>query len=126
LLLDTHVVLWAAFDPSALSRRARSAILDPDNDRLVSVASIWEMAIKVGLGKLQLAVPLAELIARQETEAALQILDVRREHALGMQTLPPHHRDPFDRLLVAQCGIEGLALVSSDSRLDAYEVHRIW
>jgi PIN domain nuclease of toxin-antitoxin system len=126
LLLDTHTFLWAASDPAALGRRARALILDPDNDRVLSVASIWELAIKVGLGKLRIATPLSEMVAHQEAEAALEILDVRREHVLGVQTLPPHHRDPFDRLLVAQCRIEQLDLVSADSALDKYGIRRIW
>jgi PIN domain nuclease of toxin-antitoxin system len=84
------------------------------------------MAIKMGLGKLALTTPLSEMVAQQETEAALEILEIRRQHVLGVQTLPPHHRDPFDRLLVAQCRIEGLELVSADAVLDKYGIRRIW
>ena len=92
----------------------------------LSVASIWEMSIKAGLGKLHLTIPIAELIAMQERENELTVLDVRQEHALAVQLLPNHHRDPFDRMLIAQCRIEGLELVSADAVLDKYGVRRMW
>jgi PIN domain nuclease of toxin-antitoxin system len=101
-------------------------LFDPENDLVLSVVSVWEMAIKIGLGKLTTVGPLGELIARQERELALVLLEVRREHALGVQILPPHHKDPFDRLLVSQCRIEGLVLVSADKVFDSYPVERIW
>ena len=126
LLLDTHTFIWATSQPSSFGRRAKAALFDPDNDLVLSVVSIWEMAIKVGLGKLTTAGPLSELVAEQERELRLSLLEVRREHALGVQTLAQHHQDPFDRLLVSQCKIEGLVLVSADKVFDHYPIERIW
>jgi PIN domain nuclease of toxin-antitoxin system len=126
LLLDTHAFVWMCTDPDSLGRRARAAILDRSNELVLSAASVWEMSIKVGLERLRLNAPLTELLAAQARENDLRLLDVRAEHALGVQTLPPHHRDPFDRLLISQCVIEGLELVSADRTLDAYEIRRIW
>lgn len=92
----------------------------------LSVAAIWEMAIKKSLGKLSTAIPLGELIAAQCSAMVVSLLDVRREHALGDEALPLHHRDPFDRLLVAPAVSEGLAIVSRDEVFDRYPVERVW
>ena len=126
LLLDTHAFLWFCADDPSLSAVAKGRIEDARNDRLLSVASIWEMAIKVSLGQLQLSVELTELIARGAEQNGIGILDVTREHAVGVVALPFHHRDPFDRLLVAQAFAEGLTIVGADAAFDGYAVPRIW
>jgi PIN domain nuclease of toxin-antitoxin system len=117
LLLDTHVVLWAA---SAPERLGASADALQAADRLISVASVWELAIKQSLGKVDLGMPVARWIQRAATELAAQILDISAAHAAGVEQLPPVHRDPFDRLLVVQASLEGAVLLTGDSALTAY------
>jgi len=125
-LLDTHTFLWLATGDARLPPDLPHRLADPEVELLLSVASIWEMAIKKSLGKLTTTIPLEELIAAQCEAMAASVLDVRREHALGVATLPFHHRDPFDRLLVAQAVAEGLAIVSRDEAFDGYPVERVW
>ncbi len=125
LLLDTHAFLWFASGSKELSARARRAIENPAHIAYLSVASAWEMAIKLSLGKLTLGVPLDDLIERGVRTGIVE-LAVRRAHVLGVATLPWHHRDPFDRLLVSQALVEGLQLVSADVALDRYPVRRLW
>ncbi len=120
-LLDTHVLLWWLDDPALLSAAARSEIGDGKNSIYVSEAVAWEIAIKKALGKLQ---------AHDDLEAALTAncftaLPVTISHAVGVGTLPPHHRDPFDRLLVVQAMQEGLTLISRDSYVAAYGVPHV-
>jgi PIN domain nuclease of toxin-antitoxin system len=116
LLLDTHVVLWWLDDPALLSTSARTAIADPHNAVLVSAAVAWEIAIKRALGKLT---------APSDFETAIQVsgfqaLPVTVAHALAAGGLPPHHRDPFDRMLIAQSQHEGCTMVSRDASLALY------
>jgi PIN domain nuclease of toxin-antitoxin system len=111
---------------SRLSANARAAIEDLSNDRLFSAASAWEIAIKASLGKLSLSVPFPQLIPGQLDANAIELLPVHPEHLAELLALPLHHRDPFDRLLVAQSIIENASLVSADTALDAYGVQRIW
>jgi PIN domain nuclease of toxin-antitoxin system len=125
-LLDTHTFLWLATGDARLPPDLPHRLADPEVELLLSVASIWEMAIKKSLGKLTTTIPLEKLIAAQCQTMAVSVLDVRREHALGVATLPLHHRDPFDRLLVAQAVVEGLAIVSRDEAFDGYPVERVW
>jgi PIN domain nuclease of toxin-antitoxin system len=126
LLVDTHAFLWFAGGDAKLSPRARRRIEDPAHDRFLSVASIWEMAIELSLGKLSLAISLDTLVEQGAIDNGFSLLDVRREHASGVEHLPFHHRDPFDRLLVCQAMTDGLTLVSNDAALDSYPVQRIW
>lgn len=127
VLLDTHAFLWALTAPERLSRRARSATEDEGNEVLVSAASVWEIAIKAGLGRLEPDVAEIERSLPKEMERhAFQPLPVQMRHALRVATLPPVHRDPFDRLLVAQAIVEDLHLVTSDRELSAYGVRIIW
>ena len=126
LLLDTHTFLWWAFDDPRLSPAARAAIAEADNVCFVSAASAWEMAIKVSLGKLDVGGDLAAFLPQQLAASRLRWLPVDLPHALGVAALPWHHRDPFDRLLVAQTQLEGLTLVSADAALRAYDVPMIW
>jgi PIN domain nuclease of toxin-antitoxin system len=118
LLLDTNVLLWWATEESRLSTSARAAIGDTANWVAVSAASIWELAIKRATGKL----PSADSLAEDVAEYGLQALPVTQEHAWAAGRLPLHHRDPFDRMLVAQAQLEGLTLVTRDRKLARYQV----
>ena len=127
ILLDTHVLLWAAGESHRLGRRARQLIADPVVDGYISDVSVWELAIKLGLGKLTLPVALHPFMVNSYADLGHATpLPIRRLHLLGVEGLPLHHRDPFDRLLISQARHEGMALVSADRRLDAYGVERIW
>jgi PIN domain nuclease of toxin-antitoxin system len=118
LLLDTHVLLWALMDDARLEGAGRDALLDGRNRVLVSAASAWEMAIKTSLGRL--AAP-DDLVA-QLAAARFEPLEVTFQHALHVGSLPAHHGDPFDRMLVSQAIVEGLILVTADRTLARYEV----
>jgi PIN domain nuclease of toxin-antitoxin system len=118
LLLDTHALLWSLGRPESLSLDARRAIEDGENDVFVSPASPWEVAIKRAAGKLEATGDLADEIEA----AAFVALPITTEHAILAGTLPPHHRDPFDRMLIAQARIEGLIIVSRDPRFEPYGV----
>ena len=126
LLLDTHTLLWFVEDAAALSDRARAAIEDLDNTPAYSIASVWEMAIKVGLGKLAMSRPLYPEFARLLQERGFQQLAISYRHASEVARLPRHHRDPFDRLLIAQASVENLPIVSVDEAFDDYAVTRLW
>lgn len=126
LLLDTHAFLWFALDDPKLSSAARSAITDPNNELLISPATYWEIGIKVSLRKYSLAVDLGEFLERQTRAIGLSTLPITVAHAARVAVLPFHHRDPFDRLLAAQCLVEGVAIVSADEVFDAYALPRIW
>jgi PIN domain nuclease of toxin-antitoxin system len=116
LLLDTHALLWALAQPERLSGEARAAIADARNAVFVSAASSWEIEIKTALGKLRTPPDLEA----QLTERRFLELPIRLKHALALRRLPLHHRDPFDRMLVAQAMVEGLTLVTSDEQVLAY------
>ncbi len=126
LLLDTQVFLWLDSEPDNLSAAAKTACSDTGNTLWLSVASTWEMQIKIGLGKLRLRGTLAETIASQQTANGLQILPVQLAHALALENLPRHHKDPFDRLLIAQAQCETWELVSADAEFKRYPVRVIW
>ena len=126
VLLDTHALLWFLSDDPQLSQAAKTSIEDPGNRKLVSVASCWEIAIKAGLGKLKLGEPAATLLAREIPDNSFELLSVSLSHATAVESLPPHHKDPFDRLMVVQALAEGTPLVSHDSSLDSYGIVRIW
>jgi PIN domain nuclease of toxin-antitoxin system len=126
LLLDTHAFLWFAWDDPKLSRRANDLIEDGANQILVSAASVWEIAIKVGTGKLVLAKPLDHFLDEHFARNEFEVLPVERRHAAHIAALPLHHRDPFDRMLVAQSIVEAMPLVSADPALDAYGITRLW
>jgi len=126
LLLDTHTFIWAATLDERLSSKAKTLLLDSDNELLLSTASIWEMAIKTSLGKLILKQPIEQTINEQIQINGLQILNIESAHALAMASLPWHHRDPFDRLLICQGKLEKLIILGRDSVMDAYGVGRIW
>jgi PIN domain nuclease of toxin-antitoxin system len=119
LLLDTHLLLWAAGDPERLSAEARSLIADEANEPLFSAASLWEVAIKSGLGREDFVVD-ARLLRRGLLDNGYGELPVASEHAVAVTLLPPIHRDPFDRLLVAQATVEGIALLTADELVGRY------
>ena len=126
LLLDTHAFLWYIANDRRLSATAAARIADPDTQVRVSVVSAWEIVIKLGTGKLTLDRPLAQLWPESMAANDFAVLDITSEHVLALEGVPPHHRDPFDRLLIAQALTEGFDLVSADSAFAAYPVHRIW
>jgi PIN domain nuclease of toxin-antitoxin system len=126
LLLDTHVFLWFCQDQPALSAAAKALIENPANRKLLSIASCWEIAIKTGLGKLKLGEPSATYIPAALARTGFELLPISVAHATGVEGLPLLHRDPFDRLLVAQAIAERLPIVSGDALLDAYGIIRLW
>lgn len=123
LLLDTHALLWALAAPSRLPPRIAKALRDPSNTVFVSAASAWEIAIKASLGKLSADV---DEIVHAVVDVGFDELSVTLAHARRVRDLPSHHRDPFDRMLVAQALEEGLALVTHDGVLRAYRVPIEW
>ena len=126
LLLDAHTLLWFVWDDPNLSPTAKALIEDPTNHKFVSVATCWEIAIKVGLKKLDLGEPAATFLPRELATNGFDLLGIELIHATSVEALPPHHKDPFDRLLVAQAMIEKLPVVSVDTQLDAYGITRLW
>ena len=126
LLLDTHAFLWFVAGDARLSPGARRRIADSRHDKHLSVASLWEIAIKKSIGKLELEVSLDELVDDGAVDNGILLLDIERKHALGVAELAFHHRDPFDRLLVSQAMSEQMAIVSRDTTFDAYPVKRVW
>lgn len=125
LLLDTHSFLWWNNKPENLPSRILEICQNPDNTLIVSVVSIWEMQIKSQLGKLRLNKPLIEII-KQEQENGLEILPVEAAHIFKLDSLPTHHKDPFDRLLIAQAIVEGAILISADPIFSQYDVKVKW
>ncbi|MEA5507141.1 type II toxin-antitoxin system VapC family toxin [Halotia wernerae UHCC 0503] len=126
LLLDTHVLIWWSSSSEKLSLNVYNLIVDPNNTLLFSIASIWEMQIKLQSSKLSLNSALPNLIERQQQVNKLQILPIELSHIYALEDLPSHHRDPFDRILIAQSIIENIPLLSIDMVFDSYPVQRIW
>jgi len=126
LLLDAHALLWFLNDDPLLSANAKAFIEDPANQKLVSVATCWEIAIKVGLKKLDLGEPATTFLPRELATNHFDLLAIELRHATFVEGLPLHHRDPFDRLLIAQGLIESIPIVSVDVLLDPYGVRRLW
>lgn len=126
LLLDTHTLLWFALGDSQLSGAARQFIEDPANTKLVSPAAYWEIAIKISIGKYALHEPYETFFDRAIRQNGFLILPIEPRHTAALTNLPYHHRDPFDRLMVAQATVENLSLVSADAIFDAYPIQRLW
>jgi PIN domain nuclease of toxin-antitoxin system len=126
ILLDTHSLLWFYLGDARLSTSAQTAIADPRNSKLVSPASYWELAIKISLGKYALTESYDEFIQHAIFDNGFSILPVEPQHTSALIGLPYHHRDPFDRLMIAQAQVEGIPLVSDDSIIDQYGMIRIW
>lgn len=126
LLLDTHTFISWDSEPSKLSPQALALCQDRSNSILFSAASAWEMQIKIQLGKLKLALPLAQMIESQSQANGMQVLAITLTHVLALENLPAHHKDPFDRLLIAQAKAEDAVLVSGDPVFQKYPVQVLW
>lgn len=126
MLLDAHTLLWAVDNPSLLGTGAAKALEDPANGLLLSAGTIWELAIKVGLGRLAVSLPFREWMRRAMDDLAADVLPITVEYADVQASLPFHHRDPFDRLLIAQARVEDVPIVSADVVLEQYGIARIW
>ena len=123
-LLDTHSFIWFVTGNPRITPKIRSQI--ENNDNLLSIASIWEIAIKSSLGKLNIGMPIEALVEQQIIGNALELLSITTNHLAVVATLPLHHRDPFDRLLIAQAMVENLPIVGIDKIFDEYAVQRLW
>ena len=126
VLIDTHVFLWILVSPKKLSSRARSIIESGDNHVLLSTASLWEIAIKEQVGKLSLPNPPERYLRRRIAESDIEMLPVSAQHALRLFSLPVHHKDPFDRIIVAQSQEEDIAIITADAVMRRYEIEVIW
>jgi len=126
LLLDTQSLLWFVLDDARLSAKAQESIIAADGLILVSPASLWEIAIKISLGKYVLPAPFTTFWEDQLQINSFTLLPVSLSHTARIVNLPFHHRDPFDRLIIAQSLVEGLPVVSSDELFELYGVMRIW
>lgn len=125
LLLDTHTVLWFFGDFEKLSDRAYASIVDQENEKYVSMASVWEIAIKISLNKLSFEGGTANFLTAVE-ESGFTLLPIEAEFVKLIESLPFHHRDPFDRMLIASAVSEGMSLVTSDENIRKYDVATLW
>jgi len=125
-LLDTNALLWFLDNDKKLSHRARQLIESSSHDSFVSIVSLWEIAIKAGLGKLDLIEPFEQMFPEQLHFNHIEILDITVDSLIKLTTLPFHHRDPFDRLIIAQGLVEELPIISVDTVFDAYGINREW
>lgn len=126
ILLDTQALLWFVLDDPRLSPAVRSLMMNLGNDLLVSPASYWEIAIKISIGKYKLDEDFGTFMERIIKSNLLTILPITPRHVAALVNMPFHHRDPFDRLLVAQSAVEGVPILSADADLDPYGITRIW
>ena len=126
LLLDTHTFIWYVTDNSRLSNQVLELINDQNNEILLSIASLWEIAIKQNLGKLSFNQPFEIFITQQLNLNDFRLLDIKISHVTVVATLLLHHRDPFDRILIAQSIVENTPILSADKIFDAYPIRRIW
>jgi PIN domain nuclease of toxin-antitoxin system len=126
VLLDTHTFIWLYTTPEKLSKTAMEICQDTDNQLYLSMASLWEMQIKVQLGKLKLKISLADMLTVQQQENDLNVLNIALAHIYQLQALPFHHNDPFDRLIIAQSVLENMTLISVDEKFKAYDVSVLW
>lgn len=124
-LLDTHAFLWGIAGDRRMSQRAREIFIGPSN-LLMSIASIWEILIKVQVGKLNLPPPAAPYIIRKLSESRIETLPISVDHLVALGRLPLHHRDPFDRILIAQSIEEGLPIITADPFFSRYPVKVVW
>ena len=125
-LLDSHALIWAADNPARMSAPAMQVLQNPSNEILISTATIWEIAIKVSLGKLTLSLSYRQWMDRAIADLNLVLLPITLDHAECQSNLPFHHRDPFDRLLADQAIAENIPLISDDGSFDPYGVNRVW
>lgn len=128
-MMDTHTFIWHAEDSKDLSDAARDFLIDNRNRVFLSLASIWEMAVKANIGKLDIPMPFHEFLPFHLKRLKVEILPIKIKHSLYHSTLPfphPNHKDPFDRLLISQCLVEDIPIIGVDEMFDAYGVQRIW
>lgn len=126
VLLDTHAFLWLMVDDPRLSPTAKTTFSDINNEIYLSLASAWEMAIKASLKKLKLPLPVKDYVLARTQAHQIKLLDIAIEHIGVVETLPLHHRDPFDRLIIAQSISDNLRILSDDGMFDSYPIQRIW
>lgn len=126
LLLDTHTFIWYVTDNPRLSTNVKLLIEDENNEKLVSIASIWEMAIKHSIGRLNFSLPFMEFVRQQLSVSNIGLLEINLNHIEVVASLPLHHRDPFDRLIIAQSMAEQIPVLSVDVIFDAYAIARLW
>jgi PIN domain nuclease of toxin-antitoxin system len=122
LLIDTHILLWTVNADARLEQTAIDLIEDPETELLLSMASVWEMAIKINLGKLQLGKPLKDFMEETTRLYNVELLPIQLEHLIPIEFLPQHHRDPFDRLLIAQAIVENIPILSQDTAFHQYPI----
>ena len=126
LLLDAHTFLWFVWDDAQLTNNAKELITNPTNQKFVSAAICWEIAIKMSIGKLDLGEEYRPFMRREIARNNFDILPISVDHAAAVSVLPFHHRDPFDRMLIAQAMVEQVPIVSGDTAFDAYPITRLW
>lgn len=126
VLLDTHAFLWYVFRDRRLSARARRTISRTSTTKMLSIASLWEIVIKTQLGKLALGMGIEEFLEKHVRGRQIELLPIELPDLLATSNLPMHHTDPFDRLLIAQATLKGVAIVTSDSRFDGYAIETVW
>jgi len=126
VLVDTHCWLWFLMTPDRLSAAAVDALADVSNEVYVSAAVAWEIVIKSGLGKLSLPVPAAQYVSERLAALGHRPFAISVEHAVALADLPTHHKDPFDRILIAQAQVDGLTLLTADEKIKAYAVPILW
>lgn len=125
-LIDTHTFIWYVTDNSRLSNQVLELINDENNQIFLSIASVWEMGIKHGLGKLTFNLLFETFITQQISINDFTVLDIKISHITAVTQLPLHHRDPFDRMLIAQAMVENIPIISADIIFDAYPIQRLW
>jgi PIN domain nuclease of toxin-antitoxin system len=126
VLIDTHVFIWWTNEPARLSPSVYTLLTDPTTEPMLSMVSIWEMQIKISLGKLALKSPLPELVEDEIERNKFQLMSIELPHIYAVGSLPLYHRDPFDRLLIAQASVEKLSILSIDEVFDDYGIDRRW
>lgn len=126
LLLDSHSFVWWRDEQHKLSPKALAEITNPANDVFLSVATVWELQIKIAIKKFTLKGDLKDVVEEESQQNALQVLPINLAHALYLKNLPLHHKDPFDRLLIAQAIIENMTLVSADLKFSMYQANLLW
>jgi PIN domain nuclease of toxin-antitoxin system len=126
ILLDTHVFIWWDSEPQRLSHQALALCKDPENELMLSVVSLWEIQIKSQIDKVRLRLPLRQLVQAQLEANGIKLLPLTALHVYGLDALPPFHKDPFDRMLVAQAKVEQLHLISSDEIIRKYPIEIVW
>lgn len=126
LLLDTHTFMWWDSDPNQIPSATLDRLKQPENEVLVSLVSLWEIQIKTQLGKLALRAALADIVSQQQADNDIRLLPISLPHILELDKLPYYHKDPFDRLLIAQSRVESSSIVSRDTAFRNYDCYVIW